>query len=90
MYHFIWHILHGYFRVCVYVQDRLRNLIEQEVSKCSQTLFIFDEIDKMPAGLIDTIKPFLDYHEQLGGVDYRHAIFIFLRCEVLSEKSHIK
>lgn len=60
-------------------QDHLRHLIETQVRKCPQSLFIFDEVDKMPAGLIDTIKPYLDYHEHLGGVDYRRAIFIFLR-----------
>ena len=65
-------------------QDHLRHFIEKQVTKCGQSLFIFDEIDKMPAGLIDTIKPYLDYHEELGGVDYRHAIFIFLRYDPLS------
>ncbi|XP_076467526.1 torsin-1A-like [Babylonia areolata] len=59
-------------------KDRLRDIVEKQVKKCPQSLFIFDEIDKLPGGLIDTIKPYLDYHEQLGGVDYRHAIFIFL------------
>lgn len=31
------------------------------------------------AGVIDAIKPFLDYYEQIDGVSYRKAIFIFLR-----------
>ena len=64
-------------------QDRLREMIEKQISKCERSLFIFDEIDKMPGGLIDTIKPYLDYHEALSGVDYRHAIFIFLRYKTL-------
>lgn len=59
-------------------KDRLRDMIERQVRKCPQSLFIFDEVDKMHRGMIDTIKPYLDYHEQVGGVDYRHAIFIFL------------
>jgi hypothetical protein len=33
------------------------------VSECPQSLFIFDEIDKMPEGVIDAIKPFIDFHE---------------------------
>lgn len=33
----------------------------------------------MHQGLIDAIKPFLDYYEQVDGVSYRKAIFIFLR-----------
>jgi hypothetical protein len=39
-------------------------------------MFVFDEIDKMPPGLIDTVKPYLDYYDNLNGIDYRKAIFI--------------
>ena len=42
-------------------------------------MFVFDEIDKMSPGLIDTVKPYLDYYDDLNGIDYRKAIFIFLR-----------
>ncbi|XP_025087670.1 torsin-1A-like isoform X2 [Pomacea canaliculata] len=59
-------------------KDRLRDMIEKQVKICAQSLFIFDEIDKMPSGLIDTVKPYLDYHEHLNGVNYRQAIFLFL------------
>ncbi|KAK3611105.1 hypothetical protein CHS0354_000112 [Potamilus streckersoni] len=59
-------------------KDKLKELIESSVKQCEKTMFIFDEMDKMPPGLIDTIKPYLDYYENLGGVDYRKAIFIFL------------
>ena len=43
-----------------------------------QHLFIFDEIDKLPEGVIDAVKPFIDHHETVGGVDFRRCIFIFL------------
>jgi len=42
-------------------------------------MFIFDEVDKMPDGVLDAIKPYLDHHHHIRGVDYRRAIFIFLR-----------
>jgi len=42
-------------------------------------MFIFDEVDKMPDGVLDAIKPYLDHHHDVHGVDYRRAIFIFLR-----------
>lgn len=42
-------------------------------------MFIFDEMDKMHPGLIDGIKPYLDFYDNLNGVSYRKAIFIFLR-----------
>lgn len=60
-------------------QEQLQNWIRGNVSACPQSIFIFDEMDKMHPGLIDAIKPFLDYYEQVDGVSYRNAIFIFLR-----------
>ena len=45
---------------------------------CNQAMFIFDEIDKMPEGLVDAVKPFIDYHEHVQGLDFRQTIFIFL------------
>lgn len=56
----------------------LQDWIQGNVSACPQSLFIFDEIDKMHVGLIDAIKPFIDYHENIKGVDFRRSIFIFL------------
>ena len=60
-------------------QEQLQNWIRGNVSACPHSVFIFDEMDKMHPGLIDAIKPFLDYYEQVDGVSYRKAIFIFLR-----------
>lgn len=61
------------------LQVQLRDWIKGNVSNCQRSLFIFDEIDQMPNGLIDTVKPFIDHYEEIDGVDYRKAIFIFLR-----------
>lgn len=60
------------------LQRKLQKEIVEQVKKCPRSMFIFDEIDKMPAGLIDIIKPFLDFHVSLDGVDYRKCIFVFL------------
>nr|XP_027326992.2 torsin-1B [Anas platyrhynchos] len=59
-------------------QEQLQSWIRGNVSACPYSVFIFDEMDKMHQGLIDAIKPFLDYYEQVDGVSYRKAIFIFL------------
>ncbi|XP_030063713.1 torsin-1A [Microcaecilia unicolor] len=59
-------------------KDQLQNWIRGNVSACARSIFIFDEMDKMHPGLIDAIKPFLDYYEQVDGVSYQKAIFIFL------------
>lgn len=61
------------------VQDQLRDWISGNVSNCPHSIFIFDEMDKMPSGLIDAIKPFIDHYEDIAGVDYRRTVFIFLR-----------
>ncbi|XP_034403511.1 torsin-1B-like isoform X2 [Cyclopterus lumpus] len=58
---------------------QLQQWIKGNVSNCAQSMFIFDEMDKMHPGLIDSIKPYLEYYESLDGVSYRKAIFIFLR-----------
>lgn len=42
-------------------------------------MFIFDEVDKMSSGLLNVLKPYLDYHEHIDGVIYRKAVFIFKR-----------
>nr|XP_060613483.1 torsin-1A-like [Anolis sagrei ordinatus] len=59
-------------------KDQLQMWIRGNVSACARSVFIFDEMDKMHAGLIDAIKPFLDYYDELDGVSYRKAIFLFL------------
>ncbi|XP_007431317.1 torsin-1A [Python bivittatus] len=59
-------------------KDQLQMWIRGNVSTCGRSIFIFDEMDKMHAGLIDSIKPFLEYYEQIDGISYRKAIFIFL------------
>ena len=60
-------------------EEKLRELVIDSVKKCPRSLFIFDEMDKMPIGLIDVLKPFLDhYPPDEGKIDYRQSIFIFL------------
>jgi hypothetical protein len=52
-------------------QIHLSDWIRGNVSLCERSLFVFDEVDKMPEGVLDAVKPFLDYHEQIDGVDFR-------------------
>lgn len=66
----------------------LQQEIENGVYACSRALFIFDEFDHMPEGLIDRIKFYLDFHENVNGIDYRRSMFIFLTnsgTEVINE-----
>ncbi|XP_018528796.1 torsin family 1 isoform X1 [Lates calcarifer] len=59
-------------------KSQLQQWIKGNITNCERSMFIFDEMDKMHPGLIDSIKPYLDYYERLDGVSYRKAIFIFL------------
>lgn len=50
----------------------------EAVTACKQSLFVFDEVEKMPPGVFESITSLLDHHSHVGGVDFRKAIFIFL------------
>lgn len=64
---------------CFFSQKQLQNWIRGNVSACPRSLFIFSEMDQMPHGLIDSILPFLSYRDEIDGVYYGKAIFIFLK-----------
>ena len=55
--------------------------LKGNVTKCPHSIFIFDEMDLLPPGIIDAIRPFLGSETLVGGVDYRKATFIFLRYD---------
>ncbi|CAH1402154.1 unnamed protein product [Nezara viridula] len=59
-------------------QRELVNDIKTRAKKCGRSLFVFDEIEKMPNGTFDAIKPFLDFHHEVSGIDFRKNIFIFI------------
>ncbi|GMT33338.1 hypothetical protein PFISCL1PPCAC_24635, partial [Pristionchus fissidentatus] len=59
-------------------QVELQKRLLASVSQCGRSLFIFDEVDKLPEQLLSSIKPFLDYYDNVKGVDFRNAVFIFL------------
>ncbi|XP_072227361.1 torsin family 1 isoform X2 [Leuresthes tenuis] len=59
-------------------KSQLQQWIKGNVTNCERSMFVFDEMDKMHPGLIDSIKPYLDYYDKLDGVSYRKSIFIFL------------
>ncbi|CAK8675187.1 torsin-1A-like [Clavelina lepadiformis] len=58
-------------------KDQLQSWLHGNVSRCGRSIFIFDEMDHMPEGLIDAIKPYLGT-DPIHHVDFRKSIFIFL------------
>ncbi|XP_073334176.1 torsin-1A-like [Pagrus major] len=57
---------------------QIQQQIKHSVTNCARSMFIFDQMEKMHPGLIDTIQPYLEHYNKLDGVSYRKAIFIFL------------
>lgn len=57
---------------------RLLFEIDLAIRRCKQSLFVFDEVEKMPAGVFESITSILDYHSHVEQSDFRQAIFIFL------------
>nr|XP_056700679.1 torsin-3A [Euleptes europaea] len=57
---------------------QLAKQISETVQSCQQSLFIFDEAEKLHVSLLDAIKPYLDHYDSVDKVDYRRSIFLFL------------
>ncbi|NXP71019.1 TOR3A protein, partial [Ramphastos sulfuratus] len=57
---------------------QLKKQISETVQLCKQSLFIFDEAEKLHFGLLDAIKPFMAHHDNKGQADYQRSIFLFL------------
>ena len=68
-------------------KSKVRKKIMDTVRGCNKALFIFDEIDKMPEGVMDAVKPFIDYREEVDVLDFRQTIFIFLSNTLVERKS---
>uniref|UniRef100_A0A8C9G4H6 Torsin family 3 member A n=1 Tax=Pavo cristatus TaxID=9049 RepID=A0A8C9G4H6_PAVCR len=58
---------------------QLEKQISETVQLCKQSLFIFDEAEKLHFGLVDVIKPFMARSDK-GQQDNRRSIFLFLSC----------
>ncbi|NXY22818.1 TOR3A protein, partial [Atrichornis clamosus] len=56
---------------------QLQRQISETVQRCRQSLFIFDEAEKLHSSLLDAIKPFMAPHNK-GQADHQRSIFLFL------------
>ncbi|XP_007471795.1 PREDICTED: prosalusin isoform X2 [Lipotes vexillifer] len=57
----------------------LKSWVQGNLTACSRSLFLFDEMDKLAPGLIEVLRPFLGSSWVVYGTNYRKAIFIFIR-----------
>ncbi|KAG8447966.1 hypothetical protein GDO86_015172 [Hymenochirus boettgeri] len=58
--------------------EDLRRWIQGNLTACGRSVFVFEEMDKMHPGMIDTIASFLGSSWVVYGSNYRKAIFIFI------------
>lgn len=61
-----------------YYKERINQEVRRQLNNCPRSLFIFDEVDKMPSGVFDTLASLVDYNAFADGTDNTKAIFIFL------------
>ncbi|XP_060576785.1 torsin-1A-like isoform X1 [Ruditapes philippinarum] len=59
-------------------KEKLKLKIETAGKECSMSVFIIDEMDKLLPGLIDTIRPYVDYYDHVEGTYYKKLLFLFL------------
>ncbi|XP_045460966.1 torsin-1A [Harmonia axyridis] len=72
-------------------KKNLENWISGNVSRCPKQLFLFDEVNQMPPGILDALKPFIDHFDDVKGISYKRAIFLFLSntgSEIINENSY--
>ncbi|XP_034871641.1 prosalusin isoform X1 [Mirounga leonina] len=56
----------------------LKSWVQGNLTACSRSLFLFDEMDKLAPGLMEVLVPFLGSSWVVFGTNYRKAIFIFI------------
>lgn len=65
--------------VFISFQIELKDWVQSNLTECGRSVFIFDEMEKMPVGLIDVLEPFLGPFHVVFRTNYRKAIYIFIR-----------
>ncbi|XP_037387254.1 prosalusin isoform X2 [Pygocentrus nattereri] len=56
----------------------LKRWVQGNLTACARSIFIFDEMEKMPPGVIDVLEPFLGPSHVVFQTNYRKAIYIFI------------
>lgn len=73
----LWLLFINFFLICA--QSDLKHWVERNLTACARSIFIFDEMEKMPPGVIDVLEPHLGPFHVLFQTNYRKAIYIFIR-----------
>lgn len=60
------------------LQEELKSWVQGNLTECARSVFFFDEMEKMPPGVIDVLEPFLGPSHVVFRTNYRKAIYIFI------------
>lgn len=69
-------------------QIELKDWVQSNLTECGRSVFIFDEMERMPVGLVDVLEPFLGPFHVVFRTNYRKAIYVFIRY-TLGQKHRI-
>uniref|UniRef100_A0A3B3ZQ85 Torsin family 2 member A n=1 Tax=Periophthalmus magnuspinnatus TaxID=409849 RepID=A0A3B3ZQ85_9GOBI len=56
----------------------LKDWVQGNLTACARSVFLFDEMENMPPGLIDVLEPFLGPSHVVYSTNYRKAIYVFI------------
>ncbi|XP_029019591.1 prosalusin [Betta splendens] len=59
-------------------REELKSWVQGNLTECARSVFIFDEMEKMPSGLLSVLEPFLGPSHVVFRTNYRKAIYIFI------------
>ncbi|AWP07701.1 putative prosalusin [Scophthalmus maximus] len=59
-------------------KEQLKSWVKGNLTECARSVFIFDEMEKMPPGLVDVLEPFLGPSHVVFLTNYRKAIYVFI------------
>jgi len=59
-------------------RESIISTISSKVNACERSVFVFDEFDRIPTGVLDAVFPFLKHKQTINGVSVAKSIFIFI------------
>ncbi|XP_034398428.1 prosalusin [Cyclopterus lumpus] len=70
-------------------REELKRWVLGNLTACARSVFLFEEMEKMPPGVIDILEPFLGPSHVVFRTNYRKAIYVFIGTtgeEVINRK----
>jgi len=59
-------------------QEQLIQTLKRQIVKSPSSIFVIDEVDKLPKGFLDVMAPLLAHNGNFEGLDFTRAVFIFI------------